>query len=141
MNRLLSALSCILLSFVVVHCRVRTISLLSRIASISWRCTAQPYIPCLLPSYTLVAHTTYFSSLYHSGLAVYQIDDTVALLGDVLFRDHLDCLLCDHTPHEGSSVWNVGSRGTCSGILSVGPSLRENGGLQFSDGILEGGFH
>ena len=75
-----------------------------------------------------------FSSLHHSGLAVYEIDDTVALLGNVLFRNHLDCLLCDHTSHEGSGVWNIGGGSTSTGVLSVGFDSRKYG-LTYSSPI------
>lgn len=90
---------------------------------------------------TLVSYIIHISSSYNSGLALYEIDDTVALLRNVLFRNHLDCLLCDYTSHEGSSVWNVGSRGTSSGLPLVGLNFRMSADLQLSDGVLESSFH
>ena len=87
----------------------------------------------------IVVHYT-FSSLHHPGLAIYEINNTVALLRDILFRNHLDCLLCDYTSHEGSSVRNVGGGSTNTRAPSVGSNLRKRTDLQFSDGILEANF-
>lgn len=78
--------------------------------------------------------------MHHPGLAIYEIYDTVALLRNVLFRDHLDCLLCDYPSHEGSSVWNIGSGGTDAWISSDGLNSRKYVDLQLSDDVLEGSF-
>ena len=83
----------------------------------------------------------FFSSLNNPGSTLYEIDDTVALLRNVLFRDHLDRLLCDYTSHEGSSVWDIGGWGTDAATPLVRFSIRKYVGLQFPDDIREGDFH
>ena len=63
--------------------------------------------------------TLFFSSLYHSSLTLYEVNNTVALLRNVLFCDHLDRLLCNYTSHEGGGVWNIGGGGTNTEVKSV----------------------
>ena len=79
--------------------------------------------------------------MHYSGLAVYEIDDTIALLWNILFRDHLDRLLSDYASHESGSIRNVGSWGSNAYMSSVGPNVRKGFDLQLSDGGLEGSLH
>lgn len=90
----------------------------------------------LTPLTFLLSYIILLSSLYHTSLAIYEIDDTVALLRDILFRDHLDRLLCDYTSHEGGSVRNIGGGGSNAGARLAWLNLRKRNDLQLSDDVL-----